>query len=117
MTFLGHMADRFRCAGRGVRLANRDRNVRLMFAAGVPVIGLAGALEVSATSWAVLLVCIALVVTAEVMNTALEALADRVEAGYDEAIRVVKDLAAGAVLIAAVLAAVVGIVVFWPYVT
>ena len=116
MAFIGNLANRFRCAGRGVWLAARDHNMRLMFVAGLAVVALAGVFDVSATSWVVLLLCIGLVLTAEAMNSALEALADRVEAGHDEGIRTVKDLAAGAVLLASGLAAAVGIVVFWPYV-
>ena len=48
------------------------------------------------------------------MNSAIEALADRVSPGYDEAIKRTKDLAAGAVLLTAIAAAAVGLLIFIP---
>jgi diacylglycerol kinase len=63
-----------------------------------------------------LLLCVGTVLSAELLNTALETLADRVERAEDPAIRDTKDIAASAVLVVSVVAAVTGIVVLWPYV-
>jgi len=111
-----NLANSFRCAGRGLWIAGRARNLLIMLAAFVVVVVLGAICDLSATSWAVLLVCAGTVLTAEVLNTSIEALADSVQPEYDEDIRTVKDLAAGAVLLAAGIAAVVGVIVFWPYV-
>jgi diacylglycerol kinase len=56
------------------------------------------------------------VLSTEVLNTSIEALADYVQREYDEDIRAIKDLAAGAVLLSAGLAGAIGVIVFWPYV-
>ncbi len=116
MRLLGNLANSFRCAGRGLWLAGQARNVRIMVSAFLGVIVLAAAYDVSATRWAVLLVCGSMVLTAEILNTAIEALADYVQRGSNEDIRTIKDLAAGAVLLAAGLAGAIGVIVFWPYV-
>lgn len=65
--------------------------------------------------WAVVLLCFALVLTTETINTALEALADAVHPEHHPGIGKAKDLAAGAVLIAAIIAIIVACTVFWPY--
>lgn len=54
------------------------------------------------------------VLAAEAFNSAIEALADRVNESYDEAIKRTKDLASGAVLLLAIAAAVVGLIIFVP---
>ena len=106
----------FRHAARGVGLAARDRNFRVMLAGAVVVVTVGFAYDVSNGSWAVLLVCIGAVLGAEAGNSAIERLADRVQPDQDPAIGDVKDIAAGAVLVVSVATAVVGVVVFWPYV-
>jgi diacylglycerol kinase len=114
--FLVGVATSFRCAARGIRIATTGRNFRLMLVAATVVVIAAIALDVSATSWAILLVCVGSVLGAEAMNTAIERLADRVDRGYDRDIGDVKDLAAGGVLLVSMLTAAVGVVVLWPYV-
>ena len=50
----------------------------------------------------------------EAVNSSIEAIADLVSPGYNEAIKRTKDLAAGAVLILAIAAAIVGLIIFVP---
>ena len=54
------------------------------------------------------------VLAAEAVNSSIEALADLVSPEYNEAIKRTKDLAAGAVLILAISAAIVGLIIFIP---
>lgn len=69
--------------------------------------------ELSRAEWAVLLLTFAAVLSAELFNTSIERLCDKVSPEKDEHIRRCKDCAAGAVLISAVLAVVIGVVLFW----
>jgi diacylglycerol kinase (ATP) len=71
--------------------------------------------NITKTEWLVVLLCIALVVAAELLNSAIEHLANRVTREFDPEIGIVKDLAAGAVLIAALFSAICGLIVFIPY--
>jgi diacylglycerol kinase len=116
MRLLGNLANSFRCAGRGLWVAAQARNLRIMLGVFLAVIVLAAVYDVSATRWAVLLICGSLVLATEILNTSIEALADYVQREYDEDIRAIKDLAAGAVLLSAGLAGAIGVIVFWPYV-
>jgi len=64
--------------------------------------------------WVALLLAVAMVWVAEAFNTAIEQLCDRVSPEYDPLIREAKDVAAGGVLIAAAVAALIGFFVFGP---
>lgn len=69
--------------------------------------------ELSRAEWAVLLLTFAVVISAELFNTAIERLCDKVSPEKDEHIKHCKDCAAGAVLVCAIFAAVIGVVLFW----
>ena len=103
----------FKFAKRGLTLAvKRERNVRVhLTVAGIVLIcALLGRVE--AWAWACIILCCGLVLAAEFLNTALETLCDRVHPGIDQRIRDCKDIAAGGVLICAVISVAVGGVVF-----
>jgi diacylglycerol kinase len=70
--------------------------------------------SINTTEWIAVIVAIGLVIISEMVNTAIEKLTDMVSPEYNPRAKVVKDLAAGAVLIAALVAAMIGIVVFLP---
>ncbi len=58
--------------------------------------------------------CIAGVLSAELFNTAIEKLCDKVEPNYDEKIGLIKDVAAGAVLVTSIASAIIGAIIFLP---
>ncbi len=65
--------------------------------------------------WCLLLFAMALVWTAEALNTGIELLADEISEERRERLGRAKDVAAGGVLIAAIIAAIIGILIFWPH--
>lgn len=69
---------------------------------------------ISQMEWIAVVIMIGAVLAAEAVNSALEALADFVSPEYSEAIKHTKDLAAGAVLLTAIAAAIVGGIIFFP---
>lgn len=71
--------------------------------------------EINKAEWLAQLGIMALVLGLEGLNTAIEELADFVQAHQDKAIAKVKDLAAGAVLIAGLFALVIALVIYIPY--
>ncbi|HOS47427.1 MAG TPA: diacylglycerol kinase family protein [Bacteroidia bacterium] len=90
-------------------------NIRIHFTAALVVIALAYAYKVSAIEWTVLLICIGVVISAEAMNTSLEKLTDMVSPDFNKEAGKIKDIAAGAVLILAIMAAIIAIIIFYPY--
>jgi len=79
----------------------RDRNLRIHLAAGVLAGAFVAVAPLAAAERAVILVCVAAVIAAEVANTAIEALVDLVSPRWDERARIAKDAAAAAVLVVA----------------
>lgn len=104
----------FRYAAHGIRDLFREDNARIHAVVAVAVIVAGVWLGLSLTEWAVIMLTIGAVLAAEAVNTALESLCDRVSPGFDEHIRRAKDLAAGAVLLLAMAAVVVGLFIFLP---
>ena len=105
----------FRHALNGLRsLILREHNAWVHCAATLAVILAGVILHVSANDWRWLALAMGLVWIAEAFNTAIEALCDLVHPEFHPQIKLVKDLSAGAVLMAAVTAAVIGLSVFWP---
>ncbi|SFJ54404.1 diacylglycerol kinase family protein [Planctomicrobium piriforme] len=105
----------FAVALRGLREAVfEQRNVRIQIAAAAVVNLLAAWLKVSATEWLVLWLCIALVLTAELLNTAIETVVDLASPEQHELARKSKDIAAGAVLLVSMISAGIGLTVFIP---
>ena len=102
-------------AGRGVWSALRSEvHLRIHAAATVVVLGLGFYCDISRLEWALVALAIAGVWTAELLNTAIEALTDLASPDFHPLAGKAKDVAAGAVLLAATGAAVVGALVFGP---
>lgn len=70
---------------------------------------------ITPTEWCIVVLCFGIVLAAEGFNTAIERLVDLVSPDFHPIAGDVKDVAAGAVLICAIAAAIVGIIVFLPY--
>lgn len=71
-------------------------------------------MEISTMEWMFQILAIGLVLTAESLNTAIEALCDYLQPNYDKKIGFIKDIAAGAVTFAALTAIVVGAIIYLP---
>lgn len=100
-------------AGLGYVLrTQRNVRVHVVVTAGVVVTGVW--LDLAAAEWAILALTIGLVMAAEIGNTALEALVDLASPDFHPLAKTAKDTAAGAVLVAAVTAVVVGLLVLGP---
>src|SRR5258707_8746617 len=107
----------FRHAIAGVlRMIQCQHNAWIHAAATLVVVAAAFVLRISAADWCWIILAISIVWTAEALNTAFEFLADAASPDFHPLVRDAKDVAAGAVLVTAIAAAVIGAVVFWPHV-
>lgn len=103
----------FGYAARGIWYCIRhERNFRVHLGIAAYVLGFAPYFSLSRTEWAVLTVLIALVLCAEAVNTAVERTVDLASVERQPRARAAKDAAAGAVLLCALAAVVVGILFF-----
>ena len=89
-------------------------NFRIHLLLTVLAILLAIVLHISTTEWLFVLLCIANVLLAEMVNTAIEKLCDMVEKNFHPTIKLVKDISAGAVLVTALMSLITGIIIFLP---
>ena len=103
-----NVKKKFSRAAGGLRLALTDRSVRLQAGLGLAAVLIGLCLHCTIGEW---LASIGMVVTAEIFNTCLERLCDVYTESEDGRIRIIKDMAAGAVLWASLAAAGVGILI------
>ena len=105
----------FRCAMRGVALCvGQERNFRVHLCATIYELAFSATVGLPWPSVAVLLLAIGMVLAAELANSAVERLCDRDWNGYSPLVRDAKDMAAGAVLICAGIAVIIGIGILAP---
>ncbi len=113
--FAGRMRS-FRYAGRGIALVLRTQpNAWIHAAATAGALAAGWLLGISRLEWCVIVLACAAVWTAEALNTAFEQLADATKPDFDPVVGRAKDVAAGAVLVTAMAAGVVGFLVFGPH--
>ncbi|MCK5065280.1 MAG: diacylglycerol kinase family protein [Candidatus Fermentibacteraceae bacterium] len=106
----------FKFALRGIgTLLKTQMNARIHVFALVVVLILGFTVGLSLPEWAIITLAIAMVLSAEAMNSALEFLADHTAPEWHDNVQKAKDLAAGAVLLAAAGALAVGLLVFIPH--
>jgi diacylglycerol kinase (ATP) len=98
-----------------LRMIHCQHNAWIHAATTLVVIGAGFLLRVSSADWCWIILAISIVWTAEALNTAFEFLADAASPEFHPLVRDAKDVAAGAVLITATAAVVIGAVIFWPY--
>lgn len=109
------LGDSFRCAFAGLSHAVRtQRNLRLHLLAALVVLGLAAWARVGAVATAALAMAVAAVIVSEIINTAIETIIDLISPGYHPLAGLAKNLAAAAVVVAALFAALVGVVILGP---
>ena len=91
-----------------------ERNLRIHIALALAAVGLGIWTDLTRWEWCWIALCIALVIMAELVNTAIETCVDLVSPNEHPLAKRAKDAAAGAVLIAAVFAVIVGGAIFLP---
>jgi diacylglycerol kinase (ATP) len=105
--------DSFNFAFEGIiHVLRTQRNLRIHFGVAVAVLILALIVDVTKIELIALLLSVTFVLIAEMLNTAVEAAIDIATTSFDPMAKLAKDIAAGAVLIAAVNALAVGYIVF-----
>lgn len=116
-TWLKKFFRGFIYASRGIPDALQERNMKVHLVAAVVVVALGLIINITKVEWMILLLCIAGVMSLEMVNTALEEIANLVRdtnhLAYG-ATRRMRDMAAGAVLIMAIASALIGGLIFLP---
>lgn len=96
-------------------LLKHEPSIQVQFCIAVVVCAAGFYFDITRMEWTIQLLAIGLVMAAEGLNTAVENIADFVHPDFHTKIGLIKDVAAGAVFFAAVIAAIVGIIIYFPY--
>lgn len=106
----------FKYAFRGIKLSLEGRNFKIHLIALIIVAGISYYLQINNQDWINIILISTMVLAMEGINTAIERLCDVLHPEKGEGIRNVKDIAAGAVLISAIGAFIIGILIFSKYI-
>jgi len=97
-----------------INVTRTETNFKIQILAAILVVTAGIIFQLTALEWIAVIICIALVLIAEIFNTALEKLTDLVSPEWNEAAGVVKDISASAVLVASVLSLICSGIIFLP---
>lgn len=107
----------FGFAWQGIKCCvGKEQNLSFHLIATAVVVVAGFALGITRMEWMAIILCIGVVIAAELFNTAIEKLVDLVSPDWHPIAGQVKDIAAGAVLICAAAAAMIGLIIFVPYI-
>ena len=91
-----------------------EHNSRIHLVAAVLAISLGILLSISIAEWLIIVLVIGIVFTAELINSAIEKLADVVSSDHNDRIKQIKDYCAAAVLVSSIVALIIGGLIFIP---
>ncbi len=98
-------------------LLKKEERIQVQMVVSIVVIAAGFYFDITATEWMLQLFAIGLVMSIEGLNTAVEELANFVHPDFHNKIGHIKDIAAGAVFFAAIIAGIIAFIIYTPYVT
>ncbi|MCE2612295.1 diacylglycerol kinase family protein [Flavobacteriaceae bacterium D16] len=114
-SFLKNRIKSIGFALRGVLVLIRtERSIKIQLFIALLITAAGFYYNISATEWILQTLAIALVLGIEGLNTAVEKIADYIQPRYDQKIGFIKDVAAGAVMLVAIGAAIIGLIIYIP---
>jgi diacylglycerol kinase len=91
-----------------------EKNFRIQYIIALLIVIAGIFFSISALEWMIILICFAVVLSFEIINSAIEKLCDLVSPEFNLTIKKVKDMSASAVLLAAIISFIVGCIIFLP---
>ncbi|MBT8304006.1 MAG: diacylglycerol kinase family protein [Bacteroidia bacterium] len=113
--FLIHRIKSFGYAFKGLLLLLRtESSIQIQFFLALLVTAAGFYFEISSTEWILQIITIALVMSVEGLNTAIEKISDFVHPDFEPKIGFIKDISAGAVFITAIAAIIIALIIYLP---
>lgn len=91
-----------------------EKNFRIQYSTALLMVIAGIFFSISATEWVIILLCFAVVLGFEIINSAIEKLCDLVQPDFNLVIKKVKDMSASAVLLSAIISFIIGCIIFLP---
>lgn len=110
------MKKKFQDAFHGLMLGFADKSVRIQWILGLLAVGAGLIMKLESMEWAAVIICMGFVIVTEMINTCIERTCDMHTRQYDEQVRYIKDLAAGAVLVSAITALVTALIILYRHI-
>jgi len=95
-------------------LLTTEHSIMMQFSLGIAVTILGFVMQISATEWMFQLLAVGTVLVAESLNTGIEKICDFIHPDYHERIGFIKDISAGAATFAAIIALIIGLIIYIP---
>ncbi len=115
-SFIKSRLSGFKYATRGAwLLLKREQSIQVQVFVSLVVIGAGFYFDITATEWMFQLFAIGLVLSIEGVNTAIEEIVNFVHPDFHNKIGLIKDIAAGAVFVAAITAVSISFLIYYPY--
>ena len=116
MSYIKNRKNAFGYAFKGIySFFKEEAHAKIHLAVFIMVLIAGVYFQITRLEWFIILICTALVFGLEMLNSALEKALDQIHPGQNENIGKAKDIAAGAVLMSAIVSVILGLMVFWPY--
>ncbi|MBI4812233.1 diacylglycerol kinase family protein [Candidatus Falkowbacteria bacterium] len=98
-----------------VKTFREEQNFKIQVAIGALVVGAGLFLKISRLEWCIIILSIASVVLMEIANSAVERITDVLKPRIDSYVKEIKDVTAAAVMLASLVAAIIGVIIFYPH--
>ncbi len=117
MINLKRLIKSFKYAFKGLyKTFREEQNLKIQSIAACLVVILAVYFNITRTEWMFLVFVIGLVILMEIANSAIERVTDVLKPRIHDYVKEIKDIAAAGVMVASLIALVIGIIIFWPYI-
>jgi diacylglycerol kinase len=108
----------FGFAIRGIgHAAKTQMNLKIHFAAAIVVLAAGFYFSITTGEWIAILILMGMVVSLELMNTAIEQVVDLISPDQNENAGRIKDISAGAVLVVSIVSVIIAFVIFWKHIS
>jgi len=104
-------------AWNGLKIIIKERNFRIHLIATLLVIGAGLYFNLNVIEWAIVILIIGIVLITEMFNSVIEQTIDHVKPEIHPTAKLIKDMSAGAVLVASIIAIIIGALIFLPKIT
>lgn len=116
MNYIKKRGQSLNYAFSGLKAALKEPNFKLQSIVGVSVILCGFLFNISQMEWCMVIACCGLVLSLELLNSAIERLCNTVSSDFNPNIKFIKDVCAGSVLLASGASAIIGLIIFRPYI-
>jgi len=106
------MKNKFVNAGKGILSGMHHKSILVQMILGLCALTAGALLQLMYLEWCAVIICIGCVIASEMLNTCIEKICDMYSLEYRPDIKIIKDIAAGAVLVTSLMSLVVAVILF-----